>query len=83
MIGLAGVDIAGASGLVIRAARPDEAAALTDLAMRSKAYWGYGASFLARCRAALEVKTAAAGGRVSDFGPDRVLPVFRVRLSTA
>jgi GNAT superfamily N-acetyltransferase len=47
------------SGLVIRAARADEAAALTDLAMRSKAYWGYEASFLARCRALLEVKTAA------------------------
>ena len=46
-------------GLVIRVARADEAAALTELAMRSKAYWGYEASFLARCRAALEVKTAA------------------------
>ena len=47
------------SDLVIRAARADEAAALTELAMRSKAYWGYEAAFLARCRAALEVKTAA------------------------
>ncbi len=52
-------DEAEPSGLVIRAARADEAAALTDLAMRSKAYWGYEADFLARCRAALEVKTAA------------------------
>jgi len=52
-------ELATPPGLVIRAARADEAAALTDLAMRSKAYWGYEADFLARCRAALEVKTAA------------------------
>ena len=56
---MAGSDKALPSGLVIRAARAGEAAALTDLAMRSKAYWGYEADFLARCRAALEVKTAA------------------------
>lgn len=30
----------------IRAARPGEAAALTDLALRSKAHWGYDAAFL-------------------------------------
>jgi GNAT superfamily N-acetyltransferase len=34
----------------IRPARPDEAAALTGLVLRSKAYWGYDEEFLARCR---------------------------------
>ncbi|MCX3059160.1 GNAT family N-acetyltransferase [Streptomyces beihaiensis] len=33
----------------VRAARPDEAAALTDLALRSKAHWGYDAAFMAAC----------------------------------
>lgn len=36
---------------VIRAARASECEALTDLAVRSKAHWGYDAEFLARCRA--------------------------------
>jgi N-acetylglutamate synthase-like GNAT family acetyltransferase len=39
--------------LTIREARPDEAAALSALAMRSKAHWGYDAEFLAACRADL------------------------------
>jgi N-acetylglutamate synthase-like GNAT family acetyltransferase len=37
----------------IRAARPDEAAALSDLCMRSKAAWGYDASFLEASRTSL------------------------------
>jgi GNAT superfamily N-acetyltransferase len=32
---------------VIRRARPGEADALTDIAIRSKAHWGYGAEFMA------------------------------------
>jgi ribosomal protein S18 acetylase RimI-like enzyme len=39
----------------IRTARPAEAAALSDLAMRSKAHWGYSAEFLEACRASLTV----------------------------
>ena len=34
----------------IRPARLDECERLTDLAVRSKAHWGYDAAFLARCR---------------------------------
>lgn len=34
----------------IRRARPDEAAALGELAVRSKGHWGYDANFLERCR---------------------------------
>jgi GNAT superfamily N-acetyltransferase len=35
---------------VLRPARPDEAQALSDLALRSKAHWGYDQAFLDRCR---------------------------------
>ncbi len=35
-----------ADGIAIRAARPEEAAALTELCMRSKALWGYDAAFM-------------------------------------
>jgi ribosomal protein S18 acetylase RimI-like enzyme len=36
--------------IVMRAARADEAAALSQLALRSKAFWGYDDDFLAACR---------------------------------
>lgn len=39
----------------IRAAKQDEAGLLTELAMRSKAHWGYDATFMARCREELTV----------------------------
>ncbi|MEL6269921.1 MAG: GNAT family N-acetyltransferase [Chloroflexota bacterium] len=34
----------------LRPARPDETALLTDIAMRSKAHYGYDAAFMAACR---------------------------------
>ena len=34
--------------MIIRTARPGEAAALTALGLRSKAHWGYDAAFMAR-----------------------------------
>ena len=40
---------------MIRAARADEAALLTELALRSKGHWGYDARFLADCRDALTI----------------------------
>jgi len=40
----------------VRPARPDEAASLSDLALRSKAVWGYDAAFLERCRAELTLR---------------------------
>jgi GNAT superfamily N-acetyltransferase len=43
----------GAAGHVIRRARPEEAGALSELAIRSKGHWGYDAAFLASCRAEL------------------------------
>ncbi len=36
--------------VMIRAARPDEAAAISELAVRSKGHWGYNRSFLEACR---------------------------------
>lgn len=42
----------------IRRARPSEAGALSALALRSKAYWGYDPDFIARCREDLTVTEA-------------------------
>jgi GNAT superfamily N-acetyltransferase len=66
-----------AAGLAIRPARPDEAAGLSALALRSKAHWGYDAAFLERCRAELTLRpddlaprraaVAELGGRVVGF----------------
>jgi N-acetylglutamate synthase-like GNAT family acetyltransferase len=39
----------------IRQARPEECGVLTEVAMRSKAHWGYDAAFMAKVRADLEV----------------------------
>lgn len=41
--------------LLIREARLDEAAQLSDLAMRSKAHWGYSQEFMEACRDELQV----------------------------
>ncbi|MGW2995026.1 GNAT family N-acetyltransferase, partial [Streptomyces sp. NPDC001193] len=46
----------------LRAARPGEAQELTALVLRSKAYWGYDAAFLASCVPELEI----AAGDVAD-----------------
>jgi GNAT superfamily N-acetyltransferase len=54
-----------ASDLAVRGARPGEAAALTALAVRSKAHWGYDAGFMRACQASLTVSDAdIAAGRV-------------------
>lgn len=42
-------------GFLIRPARADEAGRLTDLALRSKSYWGYDAEFIELCRDELAV----------------------------
>lgn len=43
------------SDMTVRPARPDEAEALTELVMRSKAHWGYSEEFMERCRAELTI----------------------------
>ena len=40
----------------IRPARAEEASALTELALRSKAVWDYDAAFMAKCRAELTMQ---------------------------
>jgi len=50
----------------IRQARTDECSALTELAMRSKAHWGYDSAFMANVRADLEVI------------PEKFMPGFHV-----
>ncbi len=42
----------------IRRARPDEASHLSELAMRSKAVWGYSPEFMAACRDELTLSPA-------------------------
>ncbi|MBU6533291.1 GNAT family N-acetyltransferase [Streptomyces sp. NPDC057245] len=49
--------------VLIRPARPGEAKLLTELALRSKAYWGYDAEFLASCREELTLADAELAGR--------------------
>lgn len=55
--------------MLIRAARTDEAAILSELALRSKAYWGYDAAAMATCRDELTVSASAlAGTSVAEQG---------------
>lgn len=42
----------------LRPARPDEAAILTELCLRSKAVWGYDDAFMRACRAELTLTAA-------------------------
>src|SRR3954454_23322634 len=44
--------------LMIRPARAEDAAALTDLALRGKASWGYDAAFMDACREELTISAA-------------------------
>ena len=70
-------DASGRAAIRIRPARADEAEILTDLSLRSKAFWGYDAGFLARCRAVMTVKArnieihphyvAELDGRIAGF----------------
>lgn len=46
---------AGRSGVLLRDARPPDAEALTGLALRSKAHWGYSPEFMDSCREELAV----------------------------
>ena len=54
MIGMRAPEAAAA--YPVRPARIDEAAALSDLCVRSKQVWGYDESFMALCREPLRVK---------------------------
>lgn len=47
----------------IRPARPEEAGLLSELALRSKAHWGYDADFIASCREELRLSDAELADR--------------------
>jgi N-acetylglutamate synthase-like GNAT family acetyltransferase len=47
----------------IRPARAEEAGLLGELALRSKAHWGYDEAFLERCRPVLALRPAEVGAR--------------------
>jgi GNAT superfamily N-acetyltransferase len=49
--------------MLIRAARPDEAEALSELTFRSKAYWGYDEAFMTACRDTLTIPAAQVEAR--------------------
>jgi GNAT superfamily N-acetyltransferase len=51
-------------GLGVRPARADEAPLLSELAMRSKGWWGYSASFLKACEAELTLSAEQAAKAV-------------------
>lgn len=46
------------AAITIRAAQPDDAATLSEIALRSKAFWGYDAAFMAACRDDLRISPA-------------------------
>jgi len=73
---------------MIRPARPDELPALSELALRSKAVWGYSAEFMAACRSELTVRAehlplafvAELEGTIAGFYALSVLDAARVEL---
>jgi GNAT superfamily N-acetyltransferase len=70
-------DTEAATAVRIRPGRPDEAAGLGDLALRSKAHWGYDREFLEACRTELmfaptdvvlrRIHVAERAGRILGF----------------
>ncbi len=54
-------------GPTLRAAKSSEADILTELAIRSKAHWGYSAEFMAACRAELTVTAAKINDPECDY----------------
>ncbi|MEV6672167.1 GNAT family N-acetyltransferase [Streptomyces sp. NPDC051162] len=59
--------------MLIRAARTDEAEILSELALRSKAYWGYDEAFMAACRDELTVSASAIAGTAVAEQDGRIL----------
>ena len=61
------------NGDVLRSARADEVQMLSELALRSKGYWGYDAAFLGAQRI---------GEAPSQSIPGRVLPLLEYDIET-
>lgn len=58
--GAAGVRHTGSAGLSLRPGRGAEAATLTELAVRSKGWWGYSEAFVQACRPELTLDATRA-----------------------
>ncbi|WP_175607618.1 GNAT family N-acetyltransferase [Peterkaempfera bronchialis] len=56
--------------MIIRAAQAGEAGLLSELAMCSKAYWGYDEAFMAACREELTLPTAEVTARRARVAED-------------
>jgi GNAT superfamily N-acetyltransferase len=68
--------------MILRAARADEAAALTALCVRSKRHWGYDEAFMARCAGSLMVpRPAIARGNVEVAVDEEGRPLGTAQLS--
>jgi GNAT superfamily N-acetyltransferase len=72
----------GAEEPVVRRAAPDDAARLTDLALRSKAVWGYEVAFMDACRAELTISRESIRHRPTLLAEDRgrLLGFYQLRL---
>ena len=68
--------------LTLRTPRPDEAIALTELCMRSKAVWGYDEHFMAACRAELTITPEKMNSSYFQVGESdgRVVGVAQITL---
>jgi GNAT superfamily N-acetyltransferase len=67
--------------IVFRRARPDEAGVLSDLALRSKAHWGYEQDFLDRVRDELTFTPGQVANRhvvVAEAGPAGVVGFYSI-----
>lgn len=61
------------TAVIIRPARPEEAETLSEIAIRSKAHWGYGEAFMEACRNDLRVQE-------NDFAAGNVVKVAEAAL---
>ena len=68
----------------IRQASPEDAALLTDLALRSKAYWGYGTELIELWRGELTITADLIGGQPTFVAHDgnRVLGFYSLGLAS-
>ena len=57
--------------MILRKPQPGEAAALSELALRSKAHWGYDADFLRDCREELTVQPRQIAKSMIRLAEDR------------
>ncbi|HSA79910.1 MAG TPA: GNAT family N-acetyltransferase [Geminicoccaceae bacterium] len=74
---------AGRAGPLIRRAIGDDAGRLSDLALRSKAVWGYDAAFMDACRVELTISAESIRQRLTFLFEDRgrLAGFYQLRLS--